>query len=1319
MIKLTEKLEGGALMRGIAVVGLALLAAASLPAASVAIGQLQLTNNNGYQALTFYNFTGSGNGGCDGVEYKVCNGVTINSWTLTLTYTNTGNSSPTNAPPASTVTFTSGGSNVIAPYSGSGPGYTGSLAGTWEIPLTGVGGTEPACPPCDYQLTQIELSGTINPANIPFTVGSPGNTSQFGANPNFDAIWVVQSDSTKPGFVDYSNPQFFGGAYDVTVNDQQPPPAISTSANGTYTTGTQQIPLQASGGNGTYAWSLASGSLPAGLALRTDVPSNFSSNQQAGLIGVATTPGTYNFTLNVTSAGQTVSQAFTVKITALNIKDLGNLPDAFANTAYSYSFTALNPAGTANFTVGGIPLPTGMLLSSTGVLSGTPTVPGQYIIPIFLADGTDTISRGFNLTVSAVAITTAGLLPNGTQGSAYNQTLSASGGSGGYTFSVTGGGFPNGLSLSSGGTISGTIGAFPGRYGFGVTATDSSSNFYTKQMVIDVLDVSPRLPEISLQHVDGGVVGDTESFSVGMCCGAVAPFTWGVTGLPTGMSFRFGSGNTSSWVTPGDVEIWGIPQAVGNYTVQLTSTDATSAATSVSFTYHVSQLDQNPQLPNGTLNTAYSAPLRVLGGTGPYTVSKVGGTLPDGLTLNAGAMQVSGTPLENGGFGPVLRFTDSANPSHTLVRTNPLNINNVNNLAGSGININANSNLGTVTGGNAYSNQLSACCVASYTWSVTGGALPNGITLSAGGLLSGTPTAAGTYTFLIEAADAASVASPGFRQFTLIVTPISIVTNGLPYGNLSAAYSQTLAATGGTGTLTWTLNADNYLPPGLSLSSGGVISGTPTSTGQYNVNVTVTDGSGNTATRGYNLNIYPVGGGPPLSISTAANLILTTGTSQLALDASGGTGTYTWSLSSGTLPTGLALRTDVPSFFFASQQAGLIGVATTPGTYNFTLNVVSGIQNTSRAFTVKITALNVMDSSTLPDAFANTAYSYSFTALNPAATATFTATGNPLPAGLSLSTAGVLSGTPTAAGNYNFGVNLTDGTDTISRGFNLTVSAVGITTGGLLPNGTQGSAYNQTLSASGGSGGYTFNVSGGSLPFGLSLSSGGTISGTINAGPGQYAFGVQATDSSHSSYTKQMSIDVLGVPPVMPEISLGHVDDGVMGDPDSFSVGVCCGGTAPFAWGVTGLPTGMSFRSGAGNTGSTVTPGDVEIWGIPQAAGDYTVQLTATDANSAATSQSFSFHVSQIDQNPQIPGGTLNTAYSAPLRVLGGTGPYAVTQVGGTFPDGLTLNAGAMQVSGTPLENGNFGPVLKFTDSASPSHTLVRTDGLNINNVAG
>src|SRR6202022_2743022 len=104
--------------------------------------------------------------------------------------------------------------------------------------------------------------------------------------------------------------------------------------------------------------------------LRTDFPSFFPSNASAGLIGVATTPGTYTFTLRVTSGGATVDQASTLKVTALTVKDPFQLPDAFVGTPFSYTFTVLNNAAPVTWTsTGG--LPAGLNLSSAGVLSGT------------------------------------------------------------------------------------------------------------------------------------------------------------------------------------------------------------------------------------------------------------------------------------------------------------------------------------------------------------------------------------------------------------------------------------------------------------------------------------------------------------------------------------------------------------------------------------------------------------------------------------------------------------------------------------------------------------------------------------------------------------------------------------------------------------------------------------------------------------------------------------------------------------------------------------------------------------------------------------
>ena len=179
-------------------------------------------------------------------------------------------------------------------------------------------------------------------------------------------------------------------------------------------------------------------------------------------------------------------------------------------------------------------------------------------------------------------------------------------------------------------------------------------------------------------------------------------------------------------------------------------------------------------------------------------------------------------------------------------------------------------------------------------------------------------------------------------------------------------------------------------------------------------------------------------------------------------------------------------------------------------------------------------------------------------------------------------------GTPTAAGNYNFNFNFNDGTDTVNRGISLNVYAVQIATpAGMFRafcrTGSRIAAYPAvSLTASGGTGGYTFTANG--LPGGLSISSNGTISsspGTLNAGPGKYNVSVTATDSSQHSYTRQHSLDVVGTPAaplgIQPYGPIGTLNDAVVGDPYAWGLSVN-GGTAPYTWTtVTGLPVGMSF----------------------------------------------------------------------------------------------------------------------------------------------
>ena len=175
------------------------------------------------------------------------------------------------------------------------------------------------------------------------------------------------------------------------------------------------------------------------------------------------------------------------------------------------------------------------------------------------------------------------------------------------------------------------------------------------------------------------------------------------------------------------------------------------------------------------------------------------------------------------------------------------------------------------------------------------------------------------------------------------------------------------------------------------------------------------------------------------------------------------------------------------------------------------------------------------------------------------------------------------------------------------------------------------------------------------------------ISGTTGNNSGIFGFSVTVTDASNFTYQKEMSIDVLSSPISLNRINLGTIDDAVVGVSYGWQIPICCGGTGPFTWTATGLPPGMSIRTGSGVTSDYVTPGWAELWGVPTTAGyDYNVTVTATDSVGAVTTLTFPFHVSPLSvsagQQPlrRNPEHFLHTNQ---LQILGGTGCCFVVNV--------------------------------------------------------
>jgi hypothetical protein len=380
-----------------------------------------------------------------------------------------------------------------------------------------------------------------------------------------------------------------------------------------------------------------------------------------------------------------------------------------------------------------------------------------------------------------------------------------------------------------------------------VTVTDNVSGISAfRNVSLFIVGAQASLMNVSVSPRIDCSFGVPCSFTAGANNGGVPPLTWSATGLPPGMDIRYGEGATTSWVTGGDGEVWGVATSLGDYEAFITVTDDDGRTATNRVVIHVSPLWIAQYFPGASYDVPYSQALRVIGGEPFYTAAEVGGSWPIGMSLNSGTLVLSGTPGETGSFNRTVVLEDTAGNQLQAF----LNVF----VAGPGttLQMQTGADLGFIQEGIAFSRQLFACCVPTQSWSVVGGALPPGLALTSTGLLQGTPTTAGTYAFLVEVVDADfPLVNFARRQFTIVVTPLSITTAfTLPFGQVGSAYPYPsgagvqLSVTGGTGPYTWALTGQ-LLPPGITLSSSGLLSGTPTHAGRFFFNATVTDSVGN------------------------------------------------------------------------------------------------------------------------------------------------------------------------------------------------------------------------------------------------------------------------------------------------------------------------------------------------------------------------------------------------------------------------------------------------------------------------------------------
>jgi prepilin-type N-terminal cleavage/methylation domain-containing protein len=304
--------------------------------------------------------------------------------------------------------------------------------------------------------------------------------------------------------------------------------------------------------------------------------------------------------------------------------------------------------------------------------------------------------------------------------------------------------------------------------------------------------------------------------------GGAPPVTWSATGLPPGLS-----------LDPATPKISGRPTAVGNYPVTVSVKDGFSLVGTAAFTWVINAAPQlvKPANQTSTAGTAAVLWISVSGGTQPLTWSATG--LPPGLSIDPGSGKVSGTPTTVGTNSVAVTVTDRFAVSGSTTFTWTV-IPRPTIVAPTGARTNA--------VGNTISVQASASGgAAPYTWTATN--LPAGLTMNAGsGLISGTLTGGTRYLVTVTVTD-----KVGGSNSVTFAWSVTAAIGGLhvtsPAGDrtgdrVGQSVAITAQAAGGIGLYRW---AATGLPPGITVSTGGVLSGHPTQAGTSTTTLTVQD----------------------------------------------------------------------------------------------------------------------------------------------------------------------------------------------------------------------------------------------------------------------------------------------------------------------------------------------------------------------------------------------------------------------------------------------------------------------------------------------
>jgi hypothetical protein len=409
-------------------------------------------------------------------------------------------------------------------------------------------------------------------------------------------------------------------------------------------------------------------------------------------------------------------------------------------------------------------------------------------------------------------------------------------------------------------------------------------------------------------------------------------------------------------------------------------------------------------------------------------------------------------------------------------------------------------------------------------------------------------------------------------------------------------------------------------------------------------------------------------------------------------------GAATWAVTAGNLP---------PTFAFNENY--LVGYAP-PGSYSFTVQVSDAANRSATAdYTLAVDSLplNITSAALVPEVLFGAPVSHSFTAAGGYGGFSWSVPYGGLPSGLNLSTDGQLSGSATYPGNSTFTVRVADmsgGTAEQWVSLNVTVPALAITSSALSTGVQVNSWLSAAFTAAGGTGNYSWSVPNGSLPWGMSLSGDGQLSGTPYYA-GSYWFTVRVTDGSGNYAEQGAYVSVSDVPPPPapepPQItSYQYLPGGQDGSVYSFDFSAS-GGSGSYTWSSWwGLPSGLSLSSSG------------QLAGTVSGSGSYSFTVQVTDSSGYSSSQTFYLYVASAPPPapPQINGpmtfeASLWTPQSWTLTASGGSGgSYSWSLWNYQLPSGFSLSSDGLLTGNFEGQAGSFSFDAQVSDGSSSSN---------------